>query len=749
MGSALSTPVERDTPGILQFILKEMFRRTDLADIYSLADPDRCKRYIIVATDAIESLFLKMNLRPGKKPDGTLYIQSIEGLVKSIPPEERAKQREYCGELAFFFIRIFQIFGALFLSMYDSRIPSTNPSGELKNTRIEDRPFINPKNLLGFGQRGGRLSIKNGSFYINNDGSIPYDILNYHLIAPSTDNRDPMRFDKHNLILDQYTLYNFSTGNRVLKENPEPIVGYYIDYNGINLQIQAKLTVQKKDLVYIVSLTNFEKKGSGWPPTKDITKLTIEQVPAERLEETRGPGSPPLSSGNTYPTIRGETLPTVLKAMFDKAILEILGEPPLSVVKFLKQFRYISSGSNADKITGTHVYVLHGQENESEVNIVFSDKLESEGKIIDLSIGAKLKITKLEHSDVRPLLKYKAEIIFDADNLKVKPPKYKELLSFPEHKDIDVASEPGKAPVSEKSVTIPQFLEKVFTDIIKNANDNDNENEYDFKTKDFKRTRDGLIKPYNSDKIPEPLRIKKLWEAMAKDPPVKAHCIARAVQLLSVDAIKGDLSKQPFTSICKLKFAYNKDGSLPYPGKSVISSSGIYALSLLFFEGLENEAPKILDRDDYIKYRENLQYLFEGYTDLENVEEVKPMTDIKATIPQFCKERDQNLPITAKLARNLRGITSDLIRQQQTHFQKALTLIFRLFDRKSIERDRKLKFSPQILYGGMPEIDAIANDTRDLLLNYYKGCELTYREGLHMVYDEEEAIKANRVNRAR
>ena len=97
MGSALSTPVERDTPGILQFILKEMFRRTDLADIYSLADPDRCKRYIIVATDAIESLFLKMNLRPGKKPDGTLYIQSIEGLVKSIPPEERAKQREYCG----------------------------------------------------------------------------------------------------------------------------------------------------------------------------------------------------------------------------------------------------------------------------------------------------------------------------------------------------------------------------------------------------------------------------------------------------------------------------------------------------------------------------------------------------------------------------------------------------------------------------------------------------------------------------
>ena len=71
MGGVQSAPSKDEMPKVLNFILQEMFRRTDLADIYSLADPERCKRYIVVATDALESLFIKMAIRPEKK-DGML-----------------------------------------------------------------------------------------------------------------------------------------------------------------------------------------------------------------------------------------------------------------------------------------------------------------------------------------------------------------------------------------------------------------------------------------------------------------------------------------------------------------------------------------------------------------------------------------------------------------------------------------------------------------------------------------------------
>ena len=145
MGAGTSVPSQTDTPQVLNFILQEMFRRTDLADIYSLADPDRCKRYVIVASNALESLFVKMRVYPDKKVDGTLYLQSIDGILKSMPADMRAKQREYCVELAFFFIRIFQIFGALFLSIYDSRLPLTDPSDDIKRDAVtKGVAFLDP-----------------------------------------------------------------------------------------------------------------------------------------------------------------------------------------------------------------------------------------------------------------------------------------------------------------------------------------------------------------------------------------------------------------------------------------------------------------------------------------------------------------------------------------------------------------------------------------------------------------------------
>lgn len=739
MGNELSIPKGRDTPSILQFILQEMFRRTDLADIYSLADPDRCKRYIVVATDALESLFLKLNLEPRKGPDGTLYVQSIEGLVKSIPPEQRARQREHCTELAFFFIRIFQIFGALFLSIYDSRLPSSTPGDEdqRRYRNREEVPFASPNSFLGLGQHGGYLSETRGpSFYIRDS---PYDILNHHLMAPkAAESREPMKFDekKYILTLNQFSIYDFpANGARQLKAEPKPRITYYYDYNGTTLQIEATLDVKKaedNDSIYQVRLLNFEPKSSNWPPIKALR----EDLPGERLEEVDGPGSPPLSQGNRYPETKRKTLPSVLNAMFNKAIIAMIGEPPLSVVKFLKGYGYISQSTDrADKISGTHAYILTGQENQSTADIVLAAEriqVNKKGKTVNISIEAKLKIARKNIDDVRNKFAYRVEMNFD--DSRVKPREYEYLLSGYRNKHEDFFSDSEKrAPTSEKSITVPQFIEMVFKDIIKRV---DRDDEYDYGTKDFQRTREGLVKPYDSSRIPESMKIRKLWEAMAKDPPVKAHCMARAVQLLSVDAIKGDLSKPAFTSICKLKFAYNRDGSLPTPGRSVISSSGVYALSLLFFEGLENGAPRILDRDEYQEYRRSLTYLFEGYGDVNDVDTVEPIAEIKATVPKFCRELgDQRVTIPNTLARNLRGVTSELIRQQQSHIQRALSIIFDLFDLKSIERERKLKFSQRILSGGMPEIDRISDDTRRLLLEYYKKCELTYREGLVMVYD--------------
>ena len=199
-----------DMSKTLNFILQEMFRRTDLADIYSLADPERCKRYIVVATDALESLFIKMQVYPNKTKDGTFYLQSIDGLLKAMPSDVRAKQREYCVELSFFFIRIFQIFGALFLSMYDSQLPVTDPTVDtIRDSPAKGIAFLNPKDFLGFSSppskqtswfgSGGEL-INGSSFYID-DRNSPYFILNYSLNRrPNSTDIQDMDFDSNELV---------------------------------------------------------------------------------------------------------------------------------------------------------------------------------------------------------------------------------------------------------------------------------------------------------------------------------------------------------------------------------------------------------------------------------------------------------------------------------------------------------------------------------------------------------------------
>ena len=762
MGGSQSLPSQTDTPQVLNFILQEMFRRTDLADIYSLADPDRCKRYVIVATDALESLFIKMRVYPNKTKDGTLYLQSLDGILKSMPPDIRAKQREYCIELAFFFIRIFQIFGALFLSMYDSRLPDTDPSDDItRESPAKGVAFLNPKDFLGFSNppqqsswfgSGGELSRRDGGGFYIDDETNPNFILNYSLVASRVENKGPMKFEGSlGLSLDQSSLYIIPREypfQRTVLPNAQPTIYYSFDRGTHSYQIQATLIIEANGPSrYRVSLTNFSPVGD-W--ATNSSKLNGVRVDPELLQQTPAE-SPPKSVGNTYPNTMNQTLPTVLKAMFDKAIIAGLGVPPFSVAKYLRKLRYISGTNDTNQnISGTHVYLIRGQENESSVKIAYSDKVKVQGedKPKDITITARMTIERLEkESDMSLKVSFRVKLDFGSSD--IRPAEYRSLISLPTGQKLMTfrGNTEDSTPSSDvNDLSIPEYLERIFKEITSST--------YTDRIKGLKITRAGLVEPYDSNQINDSLKVKKLWQAMAKDPPIKSHCVARAVQLLSLDAIKGNMKAPAYSSICRLSFGYQKDGSLPTPGKPIIEESGIYALSLLFFEGVKDSSPYIMNPGAYKEYLRYLKYLFELYPSIDMVKDIPAvpgkvqdpdaipakLSDIREKPVNFCRDRgDSRITLPRDLAGNLRSVTSNLFSQQKAHFQKALTLIFSIFDKNSIERDRRLKFNPRIVSGGMPEINRIANDTRNLLLQYYKGCELTYRDGLLMIYNYEKS----------
>jgi hypothetical protein len=784
MGAATSAPKSIQTPDVLNFILKEMFSRADLVDIYSLADPNKCSKYLIVTADALEKLFVKIQLYPTKEKDGTLYFQSISGLQKGKSPAVialREEEKIHCKEIAFFFIRIFQTYAALTLSIMDSTIPTADPADDLPKTPGSKRvsEFIDPKTFLGVTQAaqkpkgffsgggvqsGGVLapgnrngSLAQGSFYIRDPSitdriqRIPYSILNRVLKPPSDlqSSEDPLRFDNFsNMYIPQKGLYDFTNdipNTRIPKKEPAPIVFYSFDRTNkrdTTYKLNAALIIdQKGENNYKITLQNFqlddELKGNIKPKTGNLILSASDELVYKDKDD------------DLYKSAKGKTLGYLLQAMFEQAILDIFGEPPFSVIKYLRKLGYISSSSNQiANINGTHVYIdiNTAQENSQKINIEFRDSkiLEGDTTKTNIKIRAQLEIEKPTLA-VGNSNSYQTKVTIDFSNKRVSPEDITDALNFPQTavpKKFSSSTLDSIPKSDQGDLTIPQFLEKKFQTILSNQ-------EEDVPDRSgIKYTREGLPKPHNSEEIPEDLRVMAIWKALAKNPPVKSHCIARAVQLLSVNAFQRDLG-ETFSSACRTTFRYQKtgDGSLPKPGESITSEHGIFALATLFIDGLENGIPKIKDTAQYKEFLRNLRFTFEKYKSLEATPGPKSLGEIEERLLPMCQEKgDSRLiidkkAIAAGLTGRLRATVAALVARQLQHMGAAMNIIFKLFDRNSIEKQRTFALNAAMLKGGTEAVNLIAREARELLLKYYQGCELTYREGLMQIYEYDKGNK--------
>lgn len=747
MGIGPSAPAAptTQTPMILNFILREMFRRADLMDLYSLADPSRCSKYIVVATNALETLFVRLQIYPERGKDGLLYFQSIDGIAKSMPKEIRDKQRAHCVELAFFFIRIFQIFGALTLSMLDTQLPVADPYDDIPTDAAARgrAQFLRPQDFAGIamtgpsmakparqGWFGGALTQRDAkSFYIP-DGD--YRILNYHLKVPEAGQSamTPLKIEGFPITVTQRSLYEFTGDDaltRKVKSVPAPSIDYLFTRNSNTYTVTGELKIVQSGDNFAITLSNFaldgDRRANIFPKKEVLRRLREDDIP--------------VSTGQNFPQVKNKTLPYVLQAMFESAAVDMLGEPPFSVLKLLRKFQYVSGSPEADTtLTGTHITIPGGQENASTVRILYrnSEPLGENGRKIPVTIRADLSISKPRFSVTDNTYTY--EVMVDFSRVQVTPSTAADTLQFKQYRSSKFTAFSKEAvPKSERGDgSIPEYVEGVFQDVLRSSGEDGAGRGR------LQYTREGLPKPYDSDQIPEDMRIRRLWQALAKDPPVKAHCVARAAQLLSVAAIRGQIGERTFSSACRLNFAYQKDGSLPTPGRPITDAAGIYGLAMLFVSGLENGVPKIVDAPKYKEFLKFLKYAFELYPKLADTPTPAKIGEITEKHMPFCQDLgDSRVEIPKALAQQLRGITSELLRQQSAHMSAAMNVIFMLFDKEFVTNKKQFALNPTILKGGMAEVNRIAGLARDVLLKYYSDCENKYREGLFLMLKADEA----------
>jgi hypothetical protein len=299
---------------------------------------------------------------------------------------------------------------------------------------------------------------------------------------------------------------------------------------------------------------------------------------------------------------------------------------------------------------------------------------------------------------------------------------------------LETGKEIDRATGREKRVqrTIPEALKYRLRTVAERKY----EGEYDevFRKNVYDKDEWKQALPGETKEVREGLHTKVLFDAFRQTRPVKAHCIARALQLLGNDGLKSAFPPQIYSNICSAKFM-SDNRSLPEADDKITSEYGIYALAQLFYDVIGTNAPEIgsATKTQYTDFIRKMKFVFE---DTKSAKEPTSLGDVKNRLPSaVCDPTTVNKPIQIKnreLIRQMRSYARKMIDTQIAHTANVVKILRKLF-LIPVKAGMSLQIHPNVAKNGIEEINKIGEEARNLLIQYYSQCEGTYRQAVEVV----------------
>jgi hypothetical protein len=230
-----------------------------------------------------------------------------------------------------------------------------------------------------------------------------------------------------------------------------------------------------------------------------------------------------------------------------------------------------------------------------------------------------------------------------------------------------------------------------------------------------------------------PASIRPIYDAVSASYKPVAHCVARSLQLLQLDALRSMGGRAANSFICNYRFLAPNPTGLPRPGEAVTTSPGIAAMGTLYNVFVDG-APRLTDasKKEYLDLLRAFGAIFESPVGDQNprLDQIKDNWEktLCGRIASSLGRKDvmaQQITLGAKQI----GIASEGVKKlwsrQLEHVREVDKLFALMF---MIDRDRKINIHPNILKGGIPGLDAIAAAARQVLAKYYVDCEASYKE---------------------
>ena len=130
------------TRQVMDQLLNYMIKQLSIRDLLQMSKESECKKYILFKANSIYQYFYELRIFPTKDARGLLTFRKVDDLVN--PKGEQEKERQsLCLIVAYFYTRIFQIYGALALTLIDDMNAMTS-SGIMSVPSSSDARLLTP-----------------------------------------------------------------------------------------------------------------------------------------------------------------------------------------------------------------------------------------------------------------------------------------------------------------------------------------------------------------------------------------------------------------------------------------------------------------------------------------------------------------------------------------------------------------------------------------------------------------------------
>jgi hypothetical protein len=690
--SWFSKPIS-DPDDVMNYILRGIFNKIDIVDMMALSDPEKCPSYIIFGAKALNDLFLNMKLHAGTDKEGFVYFRKVSTFQEGFQGDLLKEHQQNCKEISKFFVTLLRIFGALYLSIYNTNTPIDKLIAYKKQSRgIE---FAKTSDI--FATVGG--------------ARIPGVILDREQLLSR--------------IISDERYFSKTRDSNIIRLNTSRVdseIIIRIDNIGFEDGPPAnpKRIKQPLQVEYIFTINKERSAFSAFMGINDTNTLRLggfewidepSIYSKKRIGEVTEKSAKLAVSAERIGCIIGEraeqhSFPSCLMALFKQAQLELI-PPERDTTSYLIKWGYIADTRQTTGFTQfrnvSNMYFDWASRNSESARVLYRHTIKvSETKSKLVNVLCEIRISRIAD----PIVRYSVEIrdVSLRDTSQDIQERFTPLNEIKTTRNFTAPTETS-IPTTPDGLSFTDFVVKIIKSTF-NPN-------YGISSKAYQYDKSSqmYLLPKTSDGEDD---LRKLQKLLIEESTVPA-CNAYAKLLL--DNIKSN----PTSHICNRRFR-SKLG-VPVANESVAKSSSVYNLWLLFSDSIDSGARQISTNPTWGEFKSRMKDM-EEYTREDRT-------------GSLCKA-DEDIPVNPTLRDNLKGVMRELIKRQEDHVQRALDIIWLLFDENTAVSKEGFKINANLYRGGMKQLEEIRLMCVDLLTNYQVGCEDTYLKGVNMILDNKD-----------